>query len=86
MSGACDVKTEAEIGVVCLPVSQGSPGKAAATRRWRAGQQPPLQFSERTWPCQHLHFRLAASRTVIITFSFKPFHLWYFITAAAVGN
>lgn len=82
MQGECDVKTEAETGVVyCLEARDGQ-GWLVTLRGWKR-QGRSLQSSERAWPCGHLDFRLAASRIAIIT-SFKPFSLWYFITAAAL--
>ena len=47
----------------------------------------PLQFSEGAWSCQHLDFRLAASRTVRqVNFCyFKPLNLRDFVTTA-LGN
>ena len=58
--GEGHVKTEEETGVMQPQVKKhlGPPELQEA----RKG--PPLEPSEGVWPCQHLSFRLLASRTV----------------------
>ena len=72
------MKTEAEIGVM----------QTQAKGSWeRPGRASPLESLEGAWPCQHLGFRLVASRTLRENFSVVLHHkqMWSFV-AADTGN
>ena len=53
------MKTEAGIGVM-LPQTRNAWG---SPKLGESRKGPPLESSEGAWPCQHLGFRLLASRT-----------------------
>lgn len=60
--------------------SQGIPKTLSNTKvRERRGTESPLEASEKACPCQHLDFRLVASKTVRNFYCFKPLYLRYIV-------
>lgn len=64
--------------------SQGTPMTVGHHRSWKRQKEPPLELTERAWPCPHVDLRLLASRTrreqISVVLSYPP--EWYFVTAA----
>ena len=61
MQGQCPVKLEDWIEALTI---QGVPESQKTTKSGKRQRRITLQFSERTCPCQHLKFRLLASKTL----------------------
>lgn len=73
---------EADIGMMQLQAKEHQEPQTTTRNQKEAIKDPPLETSERAWPCQHLDFGFLASRIVGQVFYSKPPHLWYFVTAA----